>query len=433
MKNYKLLLLFIFQIGLLQSTIAYTQFKESSSNNVASIPDELHQRGGVPNFLSKVVRGDSIKVAYLGGSITFQEGWRVHSLKWFNQRFPQSVFTEINAAIGGTGSDFGCFRMYDHVLKFNPDLVFVEFAVNDDRTPSERIVRSMESIVRQAWKHNPKTDICFVYTIKANFLETEQRGQLPESAKRMEEVASKYHIPAINFGFEVARQVKDSQLIFKGKTRELDGLKCFSPDGVHPYPETGHIIYLEVLKRSFEKMISDTPEHFTKHDLGEPLASDFFAHPQMIGFTEVERSKNWEILKVKETPSFSSFGKYLLQVGKAGRTGENLSFKFKGSTVGAFDIMGYDAGRVIVEIDGEVKDTLSRFDSYCTYRRMRYFLIDHLENKVHSVTFRVLCTPFDKAAILTKREDITRNPDKYTENNWYIGKILLDGELIPRK
>ncbi|MBX2925692.1 MAG: SGNH/GDSL hydrolase family protein [Chitinophagaceae bacterium] len=141
---------------------------------------EFNARGGLPNFFRKAGRGDSVKVAYLGGSITAQEGWRVYSLNWFKQRFPKAAFTEINAAIGGTGSDFGVFRLKDQVLKFDPDLVFVEFAVNDRNTPAEKIARSMEGIVRQVWQHNPSTDICFFYTLRDNFLDTAHNATLPQ-------------------------------------------------------------------------------------------------------------------------------------------------------------------------------------------------------------------------------------------------------------
>jgi hypothetical protein len=75
-------------------------------------------RNGLPNFFAKAMNGDSLRVAYFGGSITAQNGWRVASLDWLKVRFPKAIFTEINAAIGGTGSDFGVFRLKDHVLKF---------------------------------------------------------------------------------------------------------------------------------------------------------------------------------------------------------------------------------------------------------------------------------------------------------------------------
>ena len=388
---------------------------------------EFKARGGLPNFFCKALHGDSIRVAYLGGSITEQEGWRVLSLEWFNQRFPKAKFTEINAAIGGTRSDFGVFRLNDHVLKFKPDLVFVEFAVNDSRTPATKIIRSMEGIVRQIWQQNPLTDICFIYTITEEDIETERNGKLPPSVEIMETVADKYQLPSINFGCEVVRMVNNKQLIMIAPEKELNGVKVFSSDGIHPYSETGHIIYNSVLKRSFEKIIPVHTSGFKKHIWSKPIAKDYFAHTQMFDFSKAKLSKNWQIIRIADQPAFNFAGKYLQKIGKAGLTGETLCIRFKGRAIGAYDIMGPDAGKVIVEIDGMIKDTISRFDRFCTYRRMNYFLFDHLEDKAHEVVFRVCSEPFDKASILTEK---MKNPEDYRENNWYVGKILIDGKLI---
>jgi hypothetical protein len=130
----------------------------------------FRKRDGLPNFYRKIALADTLRVAYLGGSITAQPGWRVFSLKWMEKRFPRANFREINAAVGGTGSDFGVFRLEDDVLKFHPDLVMVEFAVNDDGAAEDKVIRSMEGIVRRIWQQDPRTDICFVYTLKQGLL-----------------------------------------------------------------------------------------------------------------------------------------------------------------------------------------------------------------------------------------------------------------------
>ena len=421
-KNLLILILFIFSI----TSLSFGITKENPNQNNFN---ELVIRGGLPNFLSKALNGDSIKVAYLGGSITAQNGWRVLSLEWFKKQYPKSSFSEINAAIGSTCSDFGVFRLNDHVLKFKPDLVFVEFAVNDGGTPEEKIIRSMEGIVRQIWQQNPKTDICFVYTLKDSFLETARQGQMPTSAITMEKVADYYKIPSINFAVEVSKMVFANQLIFKDAAKEVNKIKVFSPDGVHPYPETGHVIYQGAIARSFETMGAANRFKTMKHKLPKPIAKDYFSNTKMLNLSQVKLSKNWQILKIKDQPGFTGFGKYLEVFGKASQTGETLSLRFKGKAIGAYDIMGPDAGKVIAEIDGIVKDTISRFDAYCTYRRMNYFLIDHLEDKEHEVVFKVLAEPFDKNVILQKRNEVMKNPSEFIENNWYIGKILLDGVL----
>ncbi|MCU0394699.1 MAG: SGNH/GDSL hydrolase family protein [Chitinophagaceae bacterium] len=393
-------------------------------------PADFAIRNGLPNFFTKAMKGDAVKVAYLGGSITAQEGWRVYSLQWLQETFPQASFSQVHAAIGGTGSDFGVFRLQEHVLQYKPDLVFVEFAVNDGNTPSDRIIRSMEGIVRQIFKANPYTDVCFVYTIKADYLETEQKGQLPNSAINMEKVASYYGIPTINFGSTVANMVSTNQLIMSGGQQEVNGIRVFSPDGVHPYPATGHKIYHSVLVHAFQAMKPASAPTLQQHKLPKPLAPDYYAQTQMVDISQVQRSANWELLNLKEKSPFSGFGNYLRYLGKASQSGETITLRFKGRAFGAYDVMGPDAGRVIVEIDGQVTDTLYRFDAYCTYRRMNYFVIDGLKNRKHTVVFKTLCEPFDKAAILAKRNQTIKTPEDYQPNNWYVGKLLIDGKLL---
>ena len=93
---------------------------------------ECTPRGGLPNVLAKLkTKGAEIRIGYLGGSITAQEGWRPKTLAWFQKTYPDAKVRQINAAIGGTGSDLGVYRLKQDVLDHKPDLLFVEFAVND--------------------------------------------------------------------------------------------------------------------------------------------------------------------------------------------------------------------------------------------------------------------------------------------------------------
>ncbi len=104
-------------------------------------------RGGIGNVLAKLAAGEPVKIAYLGGSITAANGWRVKSREWFAKQYPQAKVEEIHAAIGGTGSDLGVFRVERDALQHKPDLLFVEFAVNDGSAKPDQIWRWMEGIV----------------------------------------------------------------------------------------------------------------------------------------------------------------------------------------------------------------------------------------------------------------------------------------------
>src|SRR5438093_5270152 len=239
----------------------------SRSSSHAAASDELvhavecRERSGLPNVLSKLKAGADVRIAYFGGSITAQDGWRPKTLNWFRQHFPNARVKEINAAIGGTGSDLGVFRLQHDVLEHKPDLLFIEFAVNDDGAPTQQIYRCMEGIVRQTWRHDPNTDICFVYTLAGDMLETLQREQFPSSASAMEKVADHYAIPSIHVGLEVARLEKAGKLLFKGEKPKTETERAalsdkilFSPDGVHPYTDSGHQLYFEAVVRSLARI-----------------------------------------------------------------------------------------------------------------------------------------------------------------------------------
>ena len=138
-----------------------------SQGSDLEIAKEVRDRDGVGNFLEKLNAGKPVTVAYLGGSITEMNGWRNMTTVWLRKANPKANIAEVQAAIGGTGSCLGVFRVGHDALDKNPDLLFVEFATNDSGAKPEEIWRSMEGIVRRTWKQNEETDIIFVYTITA--------------------------------------------------------------------------------------------------------------------------------------------------------------------------------------------------------------------------------------------------------------------------
>jgi lysophospholipase L1-like esterase len=87
---------------------------------------------------AKARRGEPITFGVIGGSITHgaiasspERAYAERVLAWWRARFPQSETRLINAAVSGTGSLYGAFRVQHDLLDANPDVVIVEFAVND--------------------------------------------------------------------------------------------------------------------------------------------------------------------------------------------------------------------------------------------------------------------------------------------------------------
>ncbi len=392
-------------------------------------------RAGLPHVFAKLDRGDAVRIAYLGGSITAQPGWRPKTLAWFQQTFPAAKVSEINAAIGGTGSDLGVFRLQHDVLSHQPDLLLVEFAVNDGGAPPAQIHRAMEGIVRQTWQAGATIDIAFVYTIAGDMLATLKRGEQPRSVAAMEEIAAWYAIPSVNFGVEVAREESAGRLRFEGPLPRTEAEKAaagdrlvFSPDGVHPYPETGHELYRRVAVAAFEAMRSVGGSGL--HELKAPRVPDHLAAAKMIPLSRVRRSAGWDQLTATNR-LVQSFGQRLPELWRANQPGERLTFRFRGTTAGVYDLVGPDCGQVIVRLDDRPPVTVPRFDAFCTYHRLAsFFALRDAPEATHDVVLELHPDQPDKRTILARRQEKMDDPKRYDDRAWYAGALLLVGDLI---
>lgn len=398
---------------------------------------ENHPRNGLPNFFAKTAHPEGeIKVAYLGGSITAQPGWRVKSLAHFREKYPDAKFAEINAAIGGTGSDLGVFRVKQDVLDHQPDLLFVEFAVNDSGTPPEQIIRCMEGIVRQTWRAWPMCEICFVYTITESSVAPLIEGSYQRSASAMDRVAEHYGIPSIHLGMEVAALARKGKLVWRAPLPKTEAEKSaagdkfiFAADGVHPHVSTGHELYLEAIVRSLEP-IHAASGAATAHRLTEPLVSDNYEHARMIPIDQATLSAGFKRLDRASDPMAKRFTR-LAALHRADRAGETISFKFRGTRAAIYDVIGPDCGQVTVSLDDKPARVVPRFDAYCTYPRLSTLVIgSDLPHGEHIVKLEVHPEQPDKAKILAQRNQTIDQPERYDGTAFYPGAILLLGELV---
>ena len=318
-------------------------------------------RGGLPNFNKKLRAGKPVRIAYFGGSITAQNGWRPQSLEYFRSLSPSRKAEQIHAAIGGTDSELGAFRLKQDVLRHKPDLVFVEFAVNDAATPPYRIRQAMEGIVRQIWRSLPETDICFVYTLTAREIPDLQAGKAKRSTSAMEDVADHYNIPSVSFEPEIARLVTAGKLVMKSSDQGLtrvsgdalnldsdiavnnEGKIPFSKDGVHPYLNTGHVIYTGVLKRAFPK-IAEAGKPGPHAPLPAPMVKDNFENAVMLPLDrkEVTFSGPVEKLPLNQAPAklFQNRAPGCVKLSPGG----TMEFKFKGTKLNLYTLLGPGCG-----------------------------------------------------------------------------------------
>jgi lysophospholipase L1-like esterase len=394
---------------------------------------ECHARAGLPHFFEKAKQGSSpLKVAYLGGSITAQAGWRVTSLAHLQQLYPKAKFSEINAAIGGTGSDLGVFRLATDVLVHRPDLLFVEFAVNDGGAAPEQIIRCMEGIVRQTQRSLPECDICFVYTLTEALAPAMLTGSYQRSASAMEQVAQHYQLPSIHLAMEVARMAKEGSLQWRGPQPSKPGSKpiVFSADSVHPYVETGHKLYLEAIFRSLGPIIQASTAPPPAR-LPSPLDPENYEGAKLVPIIQAQLSPGFTTLDPTVYPFAKTLAKRLPQLRGTTQPGETLRFRFKGSRCALYHVVGPHSGQVTVTVDG-VSSVKTGFDSYCnSYRLQTLLLAQGLPDGPHQVQIQLHPESPDKAAILAKRSIKMDKPEHYTPSGLFPGALLLLGDLLP--
>jgi lysophospholipase L1-like esterase len=203
----------------------------------------------LPNIAAKLKAGEAVNVVFLGGSITVggasPKGYVTFVVNWLKEQYPKATINLVNSGISGTGSDFGDRRYDRDVLSKNPDLVLIEFCVNDgdsDRT------ESMERMVHKTWLKNPKTDLLIFYTLDKRHMDYYKDGKLPPSASAHERVAAFYGIPSLGTAFNAASKILSGEIPWE----------TFSRDGCHPTQE-GYVYFDAIFEKALPECLKASP------------------------------------------------------------------------------------------------------------------------------------------------------------------------------
>lgn len=110
------------------------------------------------DFDKRARDGEALSVVFFGGSLTWGANasdpnltsYRGQMMRYLRERYPLARFTFHDAAIGGTGSALGIFRVDRDVLSKKPDMVFLDFQANDGYNGDDRPTNCFyEAIVRR--------------------------------------------------------------------------------------------------------------------------------------------------------------------------------------------------------------------------------------------------------------------------------------------
>ena len=110
----------------------------------------------------KLQAGQKQTIITYGTSLTINGAWTRSLADYFEKTFPgQVVF--VNSAKAGMHSDWGVANLQERVLDKKPDLVFLEFAINDANTRNqvslEKAGANLDAMVQALRLQNPQVDI----------------------------------------------------------------------------------------------------------------------------------------------------------------------------------------------------------------------------------------------------------------------------------
>lgn len=227
-----------------------------STTGIFARPRTINTVGGVSekrtlaNTYKCLTVDKELDILYIGGSLTQGAGstkdecWRAYTTKWFKEAYPSAKITEINATLGGSGSLWGLARTQRDVIDKKPDLVFIEFAINDSYEDLTRAQAAayMEGMVRKINTALPNTDIIFVLTTDDYHI-----GKSFATLEGHKIVADFYGITYINVGDALVEPVKAASW------------SKYAADNVHLNAE-GYRIYADEVIKNLKTMLAEAKD-----------------------------------------------------------------------------------------------------------------------------------------------------------------------------
>ncbi|MEO7212609.1 GDSL-type esterase/lipase family protein [Mucilaginibacter sp.] len=313
--------------------------------SVLPYADYYKVRGGVNNFLFNVNKKKKATVAFLGGSITFNPGWRDKVMYYLRERYPNTQFRFIAAGIPSLGSLPHAFRLKRDLLDSGKiDLLFLEAAVNDraNSTDSLTQARDLEGIVLHAKRVNPQIDIVMMSFADSDKNRDYASGKTPVEVANHELVASRYGLPSIN----IAKEVYD-----KIKNKEFDWDKDFKD--LHPAP-FGQELYFANIKALLQACSDSVNKRLHPELHPKRLNAVSFVKGNYYNINNAKLDANWSI-NPNWTPKDglgTRPGFVNVPVLSAEKPGAELTLNFTGTAIGIAIVSGGDAGMVSYMIDG---------------------------------------------------------------------------------
>ena len=262
--------------------IPYVLGGELTPTMIANSRYNVGNQVRLAKVIKKLQAGEEVTVAYLGGSITQGSSagddkcYARLTTNWLEEKFPEAKINYVRAGIGATGSYIGVHRADRDVLAYSPDLVFIDFSVNDTTERTATNKETYEGLLRKLWKAESAPAIVTIAM-------TQQDGTSFQEYHG--EIVKKYDIPMISYRNAIL------DIIDKGYIQWTD----ISDDNIHPNIP-GHQVLTDLITNYLQSVIDnvdsvtgeesnfDVADAVTKYEDASVLTSENTTPKSLGGF-----------------------------------------------------------------------------------------------------------------------------------------------------
>ena len=349
------------------SAIIMTTTRSTTTTSNVPVKPQAAKQQTLANTKYLLTKKKAFNIAYFGGSITNGTGasnqeatsWRALTTAWLKKTYPNASITEINAARGGTSTYFGKMRVDFDLLNHDPDMVFIEFIVNDSfdlETWQSKI--NLETIIRKCYEKNPAMDIVLIYTC------TTSSGSVNEYSDAFDEVAKHYGLTAINTAAALEKSGGDITTYF-------------TKDRIHPN-DAGYKVMADEVIAQMKALLkkASSPITLEAHTIPDPLSPDSTAKIQVFHATAIQaQNPSQEIMGPVDYARFDN-----IRI----RPGDTITFTFTGKAIGVYwRCLSPYKETITCTLDGKDKQIISITSTDNSVIRPLY---DDLERTTHTVT-----------------------------------------------
>ncbi len=304
-------------------------------------------------FDRKAQAGEKLSVLFFGGSLTYganasdplKTSYRGLMANYLKEKYSKAIFTFHDAAIGGTGSDLGMFRLERDVLSKKPDLVFLDFTANDDLYGKDvETLSCYETLLRRIIGRGIPVEQLY-FGFKWQFGD----GYNPDEALRRRDhkkLSAAYHTAQ----GDLYPVMQDT--IMSGK-KTIEQMWPF--DAGHP-DDPGYEVFFEAARLGFEKAVKEGRVCSVPK---KPLFGEMKTINRII-LADIALPKGWTRTKTFRTSlwfdglSSRWMGDVAMCDAKDAGKIEPFRIKFEGTFLGLFGEANQDGLDAEIKLDGKV-------------------------------------------------------------------------------